>query len=161
MFAATPGELYRETFSQPSRFSELIPAQPRCIFGNGDDTETARSGARSKRVRWVLISRPWFREPVVAGVSLGPVGHGSPEEAKGADGQRLGRHRWTAVAMLALVRACRRVWFSLSKRYAWPMPPNANICTERRLDLRASFPRPGGYRAQASHAYARMRTPRS
>ena len=74
MFAATPGELHRETVSQPSRFSELIPAQPLCIFGNGDDTESSRSGASSERVHRMLFSRPCFREAPVAYVSQEPGG---------------------------------------------------------------------------------------
>ncbi len=65
MFAATPGELHRESFSEPFRFSELIPAQPLRIFGNGDDIESSRSGARSEPVCWIVFSRPSFREAVV------------------------------------------------------------------------------------------------
>ena len=74
MFATTPGGLHRESFSQPSRFSELIPAQPLFIFGNGDDTESSRSGARSERVHWMLYSRPSFREAPLACVSQEPGG---------------------------------------------------------------------------------------
>ena len=69
MFATTAGEVHRESFCEPLRSSELIPAQPRCIFGNGDDTESSRSGARSERVCWKLFSLPCFREAAVAWVS--------------------------------------------------------------------------------------------
>lgn len=82
MFTATPGELHRESFSQASRFSELIPAQPRCIFGNGDDTESPYSGTRSKRVRWMLFSRPSFLEAADARASQGLVGPSSPKKGE-------------------------------------------------------------------------------
>ena len=82
MFAATPGELHRASFSDPFRFSELIPARSVCIFGNGDDTASPHSGARSKRVRWMLFSRPGFREAAVACVSQKPLVPGSRKKAE-------------------------------------------------------------------------------
>ena len=60
MFAATAGEVYRESFCVPFRFSELIPAQPRCVFGNDDHTASPHSGARSERVAWILSSESCF-----------------------------------------------------------------------------------------------------
>lgn len=58
MFASTPGEVHRGSFCGPFRLSELIRARPRCIFGNGDDTESSRSGARSPEGQVNLTQGP-------------------------------------------------------------------------------------------------------
>lgn len=62
MFATTSGHVDKASFSELFDFARVIPARPRCIFGNGDDTASAHSGARSERVRWMLLSRPCFRD---------------------------------------------------------------------------------------------------
>lgn len=82
MFATTPGYVHRESFRGLLDAARVVPAQPRCIFGNGDDAESSHSGARPERVCWTIFSWPSFREAVVACVSQGPVGPGSPKEAE-------------------------------------------------------------------------------
>ncbi len=65
MFAITAGRIHRTSFSELFDFARAVPAQAHCDFGNGDDTAAPHSGARSERVRWMLFSRPSFREAVV------------------------------------------------------------------------------------------------